>query len=158
MSLPLTTGGFRTAEVARQSALIRQTTYRREDALQGVEQAILNALNAIGFSHPNIRLTREALEAAEAHYRSSEELYSQGAASLVDLLDAQTALIRQKQESSVAAYAYLADVFALQRAIAWFEFEKNAEDKKWFDRNLQHFLRGGSITTAKGHLLQTGFE
>ncbi len=148
-SLPLFEGGRRSAETERQRATIRQLAAQRENALELIEQRTLTAFNGIAAAHPNIRLSRRALEASEKTYESVQEKYSQGAASILDLLDAQSALLLQRQQSAVATYSYLQQIHRLQRSIAWFEYEKTATEKQASEAALKDFLEDGDLSDFK---------
>ncbi|MEM1295701.1 MAG: TolC family protein, partial [Verrucomicrobiota bacterium] len=144
-SIPLFEGGRRTAEVERQRSIIRQLAAQRENALELIEQRTYAAVHGISAAHPNIRFSRQGLEASEKTYESIQEKYSQGAASILDLLDAQSALLGQRQEAAIATYSYLQQIHRLQRAIAWFEYEKSASEKREWTEALKTYLDDGNL-------------
>ncbi|MDA7866466.1 TolC family protein [Verrucomicrobia bacterium] len=132
MSFPLFTGGARRAALKKQEAELRQLNEQREQAVQQIELAALSAKNNIGQTHPSIRLNRLSLDSAEKLYRSVLQKYSVGATDYLKLLDAQQALLEQQQQASLAVYRYLLEIHRVQRAIAWFEFDKtDAEKDSW---------------------------
>ncbi|MEM1297213.1 MAG: TolC family protein, partial [Verrucomicrobiota bacterium] len=141
-SLPIFEGASRVAEVRLQKAQVRQLSATREQALQQLETNAISAFHSVEAAHPNIRLSRVSLRAAEKNYESVREKYSQGAATILDLLDSQDQLLSQKQESKTAVYAYLDAIFILQRSIAWFEYEKPAAEQKQLEDLITAFLRG----------------
>ena len=149
-SFPIFEGGKRKAEILQQNAVIRQLLAQRERAAQQIEQRALVAVTGIGSAHPNIRLSRAAYESAQKNYRSVQEKYSQGAASVLDILDAQAGLLQQKQQSAVASFTYLQEVIRAQRSIAWFEHQKSPAEKKLWGELFQTFMRDGKITTRNG--------
>jgi outer membrane protein len=135
LNLPLFEGNRRKAEADRQEALIRQLSAQRDLALQLIEQQALSNMNLLRADHANLRLSRRAQAAAQRNYDSVVEKYSNGSATILDSLDAQSGLLQQRQQSASAAYDYLIDVVALQRAISWFEAEQTpAERAKWAER------------------------
>ncbi len=140
LSLPLYEGGFRQAERSGQKAVIRQLAAQRERALQLIEQRALTSFNGLFSEFPNIRLSRRALDFAEKYYDSTREKYAQGAASILNLLDAQSALLRQRQQANLAVYSYLQQVVRMQRSIAWFEFEKDATQKRQWSKMLATYM------------------
>tara|TARA_R110002096_G_scaffold4501_46_gene21366 strand:+ start:7207 stop:10386 length:3180 start_codon:yes stop_codon:yes gene_type:complete len=148
-SLPLFEGGRRTAEVERQRAVIRQLAAQRENALELIEQRTYAAVHGISAAHPNIRFSRLGLEASEKTYESVQEKYSQGAASILDLLDAQSALLTQRQQAAIATYSYLQQIHRLQRSIAWFEHEKSASEKEEWTDALKSYLDDGNLGDFK---------
>lgn len=134
LSFPLFEGGRRSEQIIRERAALRQLEAQREQAIQLIEQRAMDSFFAIIADHPSIRLNRRALEAAEKNYASTVEKYSQGAASQLDLLDAQQTLLLQRQNTSSALYTFLTSIHRLQRSIAWFEFEQSLESKEaWAD-------------------------
>lgn len=149
LSLPLYEGGFRDAERTGQKAVVRQLAAQREGALQLIEQRALTSFNGLFSEHPNIRLSRRALTAAEKNYAATREKYAQGAATILNLLDAQSALLRQRQQESIAVYTYLQQVVQMQRAIAWFEFEKNTTQKQQWSKMLSTFMTSGVLHMPK---------
>ncbi|MEM1442546.1 MAG: TolC family protein, partial [Verrucomicrobiota bacterium] len=99
-SLPLYTGGARNAELRQRQALIRQIEATREQALQQLEANALSSFHAVEAAHPNIRLSRASLEAAEKNYDSVLDKYSQGASTILDLLDAKDQLLSESQQAA----------------------------------------------------------
>ncbi|MEM1294602.1 MAG: TolC family protein [Verrucomicrobiota bacterium] len=146
LSYPIFEGGLRKAEVEQKKAEIRQLAAQREQAVQAIEQRARVSVNTIGATHPNIRLSRRALEAANKNYESVQEKYSRGSASILDLLDAQATLLQQRQSAAVAAYQYLQSIFQLQRALAWFEFEASPEEKQSLTESFSEYLKTGTFT------------
>ena len=145
LSLPIYEGGYRFAEQDRQKALIRQLAGQREKALQFIEQRALFAFNGMFSEHPNIRLSRRALVAAEKNYDSVREKYAQGAATILNLLDAQQALLNQRQRASIAVYSYLQQVVTMQRALAWFEHEKGGTEKQQWEKMLATYMKSNKL-------------
>jgi outer membrane protein TolC len=133
-TFPIFEGGRRREEILRQTTTIRLLNAQREKAVQQIEEFCLNSFNGILSAHPNIRLSRRALKSAEKNYDSVKEKYSQGAATILDLLDAQQTLLSQRQTAAIAVYDYLSTIHQLQRSIAWFEFKQSLEAKQnWIE-------------------------
>ncbi len=142
-SVPIFEGGQRKIEILRNKALIRGLAAQRESARQNIEQRALAAFYGIRANHPTMRLSRISLAAAEKNYESIQEKYSQGAATILDLLDAQQALLGQKQQAAVAVYDYLKSLFQAQRAMAWFEHQKSSREKQDWTSLFRRFLSEG---------------
>ncbi len=133
-SIPFFDGGARRVESAQLEAGLWELTAQRDAALYLIEQRALAAGYGISATHPAMRLGRRAVRAARQNYDAVQSKYTQGAASIINLLDAQSELISQRQAEAASAYRYLQDIVSLQRAIAWFEFEKTPEEKiLWAD-------------------------
>lgn len=140
VSLPLFEGGGRWAEIAEQRGLVRLLKAQRTNAIEQIRENTAIAINDIRSSHPNFRLNRLALQSAEANYRSVNEKYAQGAASFLDILDAQQALLQQRQTTTVAEYDYLTNIHRLQRSIAWFEYDKTSNQRMDFISLFKRFI------------------
>lgn len=150
LTFPLYEGGKRTAEVAQKEAEIRKLSAQRERAVQQIEQRALAAVHGIGAAHPNIRLSDVALSASRKNFAAVQDKYLRGAASILELLDAQSSLLSQAQEDALASFAYMKQINSVQRSIAWFEFQKTPGEKKEWESLLRAFLRDGKITTRNG--------
>jgi len=158
MSFPLFTGGARRAALKKQEAELRQLNEQREQAVQQIELAALSAKNNIGQTHPNIRLNRLSLDSAEKLYQSVLQKYSVGATDYLKLLDAQQALLEQQQQASLAVYRYLLEIHRVQRAIAWFEFDKTEEEKESWLELLTEFLESDPFPERAVESLGVGGE
>ena len=127
--------GTRTAETGQIRSVRDQLSAQRDQALFLVEQRALAAAYGIGSSHPAMLFSRQALTAARDNFDAVQAKYQQGAATILDLLDAQRELLIQTQNEALAGYQYLRDVIAVQRSIAWFEYSKTEPEKtEWIDR------------------------
>lgn len=144
-TIPLFEGGLRKTESERLRAIIRQLVAQRDKALYQIEQRALSSIYNASASHPGLRLSRQAREAAQKNYDSVQSKYSRGAATIVNLLDAQSQLITQKQAEVSSRYQYLKDIVSIQRSMAWFEYLKTPEEKAAWTRMLKSFLQTGSL-------------
>ncbi len=144
-TMPLWEGGLKKTEMSRINAVIRQLQAQRQKALFLIEQRALSAVYAMSSSHPSMRLSRQAREFSEKNYEAVKSKYSQGAVSIVELLDAQNQLLSLKQSESTASYQYTKDIIAVQRAMGWYEHEKSAAQKKEWTQWLRNYFKTGSI-------------
>ncbi len=156
LSLPLFESGRRSADIDKQRALVRQLDAQRQSAVERIETRTRTTIDRMAADHANIRLSRRAVEAAEKNYRSIEEKYSQGAATILDLLDAQSGLLLQRQEAESAVYSYLIGIVDLQRAIAWFESTAEADERAALETDLSDYL--GGRTAPGGNIEQIDAE
>lgn len=141
LSFPLFEGGRRKAEILRERAAYRQLAAQQTKAIQQIDQRVMSAYHDLGASHPDTILSARALNSARLHHKAVLEKYAQGAATMLDLLDAQGALITQERQRAIANFTYLSDVYRLQRAIAWFQVNKTQEEYDVFAHAMEHFLK-----------------
>lgn len=144
-TFPLWEGGLKKTELSRIDAVIRQLQAQRRKAMFLIEQRALNAAYAISASHPGMRLSRQAREFSEKNYEAVKSKYSQGAVSIVELLDAQNQLLQLKQSEASATYQYTKDIIAVQRAMGWYEYEQSVQQKQQWTQWLRNYFRTGSI-------------
>ena len=139
-SIPLFEGGGVKAEAEQERANLRVLTHQREQARQLIEERVVSLWNGMGSLHPAIRLSNKSLRAAESSYEAVEDKYTQETATILDLLDAQSQLILQKQEAARALYSYLINMVQLQRVIAWYEHEHSLQDRREWAAGLKEYL------------------
>lgn len=132
---PLLTGGARFS-VRRQAAEeLAGLQTERQALTQRVEGRVRSALHTMGAAMANIDLSRDAAEAAGSNFELVRDSYGRGAASIIELLDAQnTALIAQLRAAN-AIYEFLIQLMNVERAAGRFDFFTSAEERDaFFDR------------------------
>jgi outer membrane protein len=113
--LPIFSGGALRADVNRTQLSLRQAERRRAAIKQDVETRIRIALEQVGSSFSAIELTETASRTSGENLEIVTELYSQGAVSVVDLIDAQNAALGSELSAAQAIYIYLGDVMQVLR-------------------------------------------
>ena len=147
-SLPIFEGGRKLADMSGARALLEQYAQTRRRAGELVEQQARSVICSILSSYPSMQLQRGAADIAERNLELVREQYARGAVSLEDLLDAQNQSFVANQNAAVAGYRFLEDLVALQRAVAWFEFEKTESEKDQWVRGFQQFRAGAQFDAA----------
>ncbi len=140
-TIPFFQGGQRKTEIERIKSVMTQLSAQRDKALYLVEQRALAGIYNASASHPALRLRRESLAASRKNYDSVKAKYSLGAASILDLLDAQSQLIQERKGEASAVYQYLKDVISIQRSMAWFQFSKTPEEQAAWVKQLETYLQ-----------------
>ncbi len=130
LKLPLFQGGKRFHDVDRAQATLSRLRSQRTQAAQLLEQQVRSAVYDLQSSQPRIGLARRAADQAAKNLDLVQDKYARGAASIIDLLDAQNQALVQEQAATIAVYSYLQDLVRFQRAMAWFEFEKSEQDRQ----------------------------
>jgi len=121
-SLALFEGGARSARVQRGELELQQLEVRYASAEQQIEQGIRSGLHLSNASYISIPLAEKAAEAARKSLELVTDAYSQGAVSIIDLLDAQSALLQASEGAANAVYNFLVDLMNVQRAVGRFDF------------------------------------
>jgi len=140
LKLPLFQGGKRFHDVDRAQAALSRLRSQRTRAAQLIEQQVRSAVYDLQSSQPRIGLSRKAAEQARKNLDLVQDKYAKGAASILDLIDAQNQALAQDQAATIAVYRYLQDLIRFQRAMAWFEHRQSQEDKEAWIRGFTHFV------------------
>ena len=149
-SLPLFTSGQRPA-IRRQSIEgLSQLRFQREAIRERIEQRVRSALHETGASYAGIELARDSAEASERNLDLVTDAYSQGAVSIIDLLDAQNAAVRTREAAANAVYDFLIDLLEVERALGKFYFLASpVEIEVLFERVDRFFLDRGKMPPSR---------
>ncbi|MCY3808734.1 MAG: TolC family protein [Gemmatimonadetes bacterium] len=147
VTLPLLRGASRFAERERAAATLSQLRLQREFVARGIEQ---NVRVQLQFARASLAVVSENETAAGTARRSLDlvtEAYAQGLASVVDLLEAQTAALVSERGVTNAIFDYLINLKRVERAVGQFEALATPEERAGFARLLEEYIRaveGGS--------------
>ena len=149
-SLPLFTGGARRAERAQTSVELEELRVTRRLVAQHVEQRVRSFLHAAGASFAGIELADTSADATERSLVLVTDAYQQGAASILDLLDAQNQALVARQVAANAVFDYLIDFMNVQRAVGQFDFFRTSEEGQMFLERLGRFFAQAGFDPARG--------
>ncbi|MDH3402528.1 MAG: TolC family protein [Acidobacteriota bacterium] len=141
-SLPLFEGGARRAELVQAEADLERLGLERAATEEKIEQRIRSALEQARASYIGISLSDRAAAAAAGNLELVEDSYARGAASLLDLLDAQTNALNAEELAANALYDFLLDLLEAKRAASAILEDEN--ERYDFERRL------GAHLTARG--------
>lgn len=129
LSFPLYEGGSKSAEVDQTREALKQLKLEQKALQEKIEQNIRSALRQAFVSRTSIQLSRVAAQAAQRNLDIITDAYSRGAASVIDLLDAQNAALRADINAINAVYDFLLDLFRAERAVGRFTFFDTQEER-----------------------------
>jgi outer membrane protein TolC len=138
-TLPLFTGGQKTATYRRSREELLQLSLAREATAERIEQRIQGAINRTRASYPSIRLARDASEAANQNLELVLSSYQQGIKTIIDVVDAQNLALAADLRAANAVYDFLIDLMNLQRAVGRFDFFLGVEEQEAWLRRFQAF-------------------
>lgn len=139
-SLPLFSGGARKARLRKSELEMQQLEAQITSLEEKLEQNIRSTMHLTNASFYNIELARQAADAAKKNLRLITESYSQGAVSILELLDAQSAALQSNEAAANAVYDFLIDLMNVQRATGRFEFFLKDEERRAFLSDLERLL------------------
>ncbi len=129
-------------DIDRQTSLLerRQVSLNRASSSlaieRNVEAAVLDVVNQMA----NIELSKVAEEAARGSLELRQAAYANGAATLVELLDAQNNYLQAQSASATAGYNYLLTSMVLQRFIGYYFLLRSESDNQAFTRRFLEYL------------------
>ncbi len=126
---PIFEGGARAEDEKLNVSEVARLEKEIIDARQIVERRVRTSVRAIEGSFPSIGYLNAAAEAARRNFEIVQDRYTEGLVNVTDLLDAQNDRFITERTARGAQYAFLLDLVALQRAIAWFEDMKTKEER-----------------------------
>jgi outer membrane protein TolC len=126
---PIFTGGARSYDVSRNRSQLTRLLEEERLARDLIERRARTVLARLESSFASIEFTQIAADNAARNLDIVQDKYAQGLVNVTDLLEAQTESFRASQSAAAADYRFLIDLISFQRAIAWFEFEKTAEER-----------------------------
>ncbi len=119
-TLPLFNGGERLASRARLRHEATRLELTHQATSERVAERVRSAMHLAGASYAGIRQSQLAAQAADDSYALVADAYSRGAATIVDLIDAQNAARIADEAAANAVYDFLLDMVSVQRALGWF--------------------------------------
>ncbi|MEM7571028.1 MAG: TolC family protein, partial [Pseudomonadota bacterium] len=135
-SIDLFEGGARFSRVEQSRLAVRQSQTSLRNIENQVEQDIRNALEVMTASFTSIPLARDAEVAAQKNYDLVAEAYAQGKRDIINVLDAQDALVDAREAALNAVYNFLINLMTTQRAIGGFDFFLDDREKLAFNNEL----------------------
>jgi len=138
-TFPLFEGGGKSAKKRRTREELQGLVLERAATAERIERRILNAINLIRASYPSISLSRDGADASHKNLDLVTDSYERGVLSIIDLLDAQNQALTDDLRATNAAYGFLQDLVAVQRAIGKYGLYEDTEEHKLWFRNYKEY-------------------
>jgi outer membrane protein TolC len=143
VSLPLLEGGGRLSERRQAYRELSSLEQQRVSAEQRIEQRIRTALHFAGASYAAIGLAKDAAGASDQTLELVRDSYSRGAASILDLIDAQNAALVSHLSVANSEFDFLIDLMEVERSLGNFTvFTTDDQWQSFFLRLDQYFANG----------------
>ena len=128
-SLPLFQGGYKEAEIKQSKIDLNILADRRNDLVNKITQRSFTQFEFIGASSPAMDMANQAAEAANLSLALSQDAYSKGQISIVDLIDVQKAAAQSNLLKENSVYDYLIDYLEVSRATGIFLFLLTGDER-----------------------------
>jgi outer membrane protein TolC len=116
LTLPLLDGGYREARIGEQEALIGEAAVHERDLRDQVAVDVQGALLDLSSGVDQLRVASEQLRLAEEEVAQASERFTNGVAGNIEVINAQSSLLRAHDTEIDARYALAAARVALARA------------------------------------------
>jgi outer membrane protein TolC len=140
-SLPLYSGGARSAEVSRASHSMAQNQYQRDNLQEVIEARVRSALQKTKGSFPAVRLSKDAAVAAKENFTMVSDSYAKGVVSITSLIDAQDASLSADLSAIEALYSFMIDWVEIQRSAANFDLLLSEQGMENWYQELDAYYR-----------------
>ncbi|MCG8423438.1 MAG: TolC family protein [Proteobacteria bacterium] len=139
-SFRLFEGGASYARSAREQAELRRLERERQ-ALRGrLTQLTLSRMHNLGSTYAAIDLSQEGATAARKNLELVTDSYSQGATTVVELIDAQNSALIAEQVAANAIYDFLVQWMNVQRAVGQFDVLMKDTERDDFFRQADWYI------------------
>jgi outer membrane protein len=139
-SIPIFQGGYKEAEIRQSKIDLDILADQRSDLVNKIIQRSLTRFEFIGASSPAMDMASQAAEAANLSLRLSQDAYSKGQISIVDLIDVQTAAVQSNLLKANSVYDFLIDYLELSRATGIFLFLLTPDEKTDLTQRLLQYM------------------
>lgn len=139
-SWPLFKGGGINADVRQALSEKEKLQKQLHDTTRKIELNLRSVILDLRVKSANLRLTKEAAEAAEKNFKLVRDSYSKGAVSIVSLLDAQNAALAANQSAANSVYEYFISMLEVERAFGDFAVITPLKEQKAFFHRFQEFM------------------
>jgi outer membrane protein TolC/ABC-type uncharacterized transport system substrate-binding protein len=144
LRLPLFEGAGRFAEVEQASIEVKKLQLEKSSLKNKIEQAVRSALHQSGASFAGMGQAKISAESSFKNLDIVINLYSQGLASITDLVDAQNATLIAELLATSAQFNFLIDLMNVQRAIGEFIYTYSIEEQDDFIQRLKDYYENNS--------------
>lgn len=146
LSLPILEGGRKSAEAKRAAIEQDKITWQKEELLSTLEQGIRSNVQLLKASYRDLDLSRNAAQAAADNFGVIQDAYSQGMATVVQLIDAQNVMIKTRLMAENAYYQYILDYIHTERLQGRFSFlEDEAQQTAYIGEMVEYLGEGVEI-------------
>jgi outer membrane protein TolC len=140
-SLPLFDGGARKSRLRLDRYALEQLERQREAVEQQLELRIRAGMQDVATASVAIDLRGDAAEAARANLELVDDAYAKGVATLLELLDAQSAALVAELAQANAVFDFFIALMRFQRASGSFDYQLTDAQRDAFFKRLETYYQ-----------------
>lgn len=142
LSVPLFSGGGDYARSAGAQAELSRLKLQRDSARNRVREQVFSQVQLLSTAHAAISLSRDSAEAARKNLDLVSDAYGKGAATIIQIIDAQNVARIADQVAANAVYDFLIQWMNVQRAFGRVDLLMSASEIQEFFRRADDFMAG----------------
>ncbi|HPC36255.1 MAG TPA: TolC family protein [Candidatus Marinimicrobia bacterium] len=117
LSIPIFSGFATKAKVQQAKIAVKEADYQSESAIDGIKLEVKSAYFKMKETNENVQTQKKTIEQAKEALRLAELMYSEGASTQLDVLNANVALNQAKMNYQKSLYEYNVALANLKKAI-----------------------------------------
>jgi len=143
LSIPIFEGGRKVAERQKSMLELDKLDFQKENIINQLESGIRANVQKLRTSFLELELSNNAAQAAEGNFNIVQDAYVQGVVDLIQLIDAQSVMIKTKYMANIAYYQYVLDYIQIERLQGKFTFLSTEKERKTYINRIQEYLVKG---------------
>ena len=151
LSWPLFSGGGKRSEHRQAKLELERLLTDKAVIAQNLEQRIRSSVYQTGNSYVQIRFAQDGADAAQQTLNLVTISYTEGLASILEMLDAQNAKLIADELVANSIYNFLLDLVDSQRATNTFDFLMSLEEREQYDLKLEEFFRQQGMNISQNN-------
>ena len=139
-SLPIFQGNLRKNRIQQDKIALDQLALNQDLLEQGLATNIRISLENLGNSFNDVKYTQQAEKSSDEYLKLVQNLYREGAVTIVTLIDAQNNALSAKLGAVSSQYQYLIDAIIIERFLNNSYLLSSDEDKEKFINDYFNFI------------------
>lgn len=140
VSYPIFDGTRRKLDKQQTTISLNQTQLSIDNFYQQTKLAIRNSLISLFTSYTDMDYSKKAMENQVLSFKLNQDKYRVGQVSIVQLLDAQNALVQAKQNYAFSTYSFIQQFLQLEYNLGYFSALTPPEQLKDFEFRMLEFM------------------
>lgn len=140
VTFPLFEGGAKCSRLYRDRAKVQEMCQEYQAMRDAVAFRVTSSLDSALASFLSIDLSFAAVAAANRNLAFVEESYAKGAASILDLLDAQQTSLESERSNAEAQFNFAVDLFRIMRAVGSYDIFRSERERRLWLQQLRAFF------------------
>ena len=139
-SIPIFQGGFRRASIEQDRITLDRLQVQESDLKNILESQLRSSMEILSASYQKVELSSQAADYSNKNFDIIQDLYRQGQADIITLIDAQNASLIAELNATNAVYQLMIDFLSVERATGGFYFLMEDQERVEYERDLMNAI------------------